>query len=131
MTSLLRTIFILALLIITPFAHATTALDDPAQEARAKAIGDELRCVVCQSQSINDSQAEMARNMREMVRDKISAGWSDQQIYDYVRSRYGDFILLKPPVQMNTLLLWLWPVLLMGLAGLLFWRNLRRRKEAL
>ena len=108
-------------------AAADEAMDNPAYEARAVAIGNELRCVVCQSQSINDSQADMARNMRILVRTKIQEGWSDQEIYAYIRSRYGDFILLRPPFQQNTWLLWLCPIIFMGLAGGWIGRSLYRR----
>ena len=116
------------LLIALPVFAATGggALADPAAEARAMAIGDRLRCVVCQSESINDSQASMASDLRLLVREKIQAGWSDQQIIDYARSRYGDFILLSPPLQANTSLLWLSPLLfavLAVLAGAAFFRR--------
>jgi cytochrome c-type biogenesis protein CcmH len=104
-------------------------LSDPAQEARALAIGNEVRCVVCQSESINDSQADMARDLRKLVRDKISLGWSDAQIFDYMRARYGDFILLRPPFQLNTLMLWLSPVLFLGLAAGCVFVLLRRRER--
>lgn len=122
--------FILALLLVTyvSAASAETALSDPKEEARAVTLGAEFRCVVCQSQSINDSQADMARNMRLMIRDKIRDGWSDRQIYDYIRSRYGDFILLRPPFQKNTLLLWLCPLLFVAGAGGWILRSFFRRK---
>jgi len=110
----------LVLLLLTLPALADAygkALADPAAEARAVAIGDQLRCVVCQSESINDSQASMARDLRQLVREKIEDGWSDQQILDFARARYGDFILLKPPVQTNTSLLWLSPMLFAIMAG--------------
>lgn len=106
-------------------------LTDPAQEARAMAIGGELRCVVCQSESINDSQADMARDMRQLVRDKISSGWNDAQIIDYIRARYGDFILLRPPFQANTYILWLCPVLLLSFSGVGVWLFFRRKEKNL
>jgi cytochrome c-type biogenesis protein CcmH len=91
-------------------------------------LGQQIRCVVCQSESIEDSQADMAHDMRLLVREKIAAGWSDAQITEYLRARYGDFILLRPPVQENTLLLWGAPVLfLAGGAGLV--ASLLRRKN--
>jgi cytochrome c-type biogenesis protein CcmH len=104
-------------------------LADPAAEARAVAIGNRLRCVVCQSESINDSQADMARDLRHLVRDKIQAGWSDRQIFDYARARYGDFILLSPPLQANTSLLWLSPLLFAVLAALAGFAFFRRRSQ--
>jgi cytochrome c-type biogenesis protein CcmH len=102
---------------------------DPSQESRAVAIGQSLRCVVCQSESINDSQADMARDMRQLVRDRIKEGWTDQQIYDYARARYGDFILLRPPFQTNTWLLWLAPLLFLVLAGSFVFLFLKRKDK--
>ena len=93
------------------------------------ALGNTFRCVVCQSESINDSQADMARDLRQLVRDKIHAGWTDQQVTDYVRTRYGDFILLKPPVQSNTLLLWGAPAVFLGLAGIGLFMTFRRGRK--
>jgi cytochrome c-type biogenesis protein CcmH len=97
-------------------------LGNPADEARAVALGKQLRCVVCQSESINDSQADMARDMRGLVREKISYGWSDADILEYLRQRYGDFILLKPRFQMKTFMLWAFPPLFLIIAagGILF-----------
>jgi cytochrome c-type biogenesis protein CcmH len=120
--------FLFFLFLICPLlATADEVVLDPQQEARAILLGSELRCVVCQSESINDSQADMARDMRLLVRDKIKQGWTDQEILDFVRARYGDFILLKPPFQANTYLLWALPSLLFaGAAGLvldLFWKK--------
>ena len=91
------------------------------------ALGHEIRCVVCQSESIEDSQADAARDLRQLVRDKIAAGWSDAQIADYLRARYGDFILLRPPVQPNTWLLWLCPALFLIIAFLCLWSFFRRK----
>lgn len=131
----MKTILVTAALIL--FSLPTLAdepLHDPAQEARAVALGKDIRCVVCQSESINDSQADMARTMRTMIREKIHEGWSDQQVYDYVRGRYGDFVLLRPPFQQNTWLLWLGPALLILGAGIWITRTLRwqiRKKENL
>lgn len=103
---------------VSGFAQAADFLPDPGQEARAVALGAELRCVVCQSESINDSQADMARDMRLLVRDKISQGWTNAQITDFIRARYGDFILLRPPFQPNTYLLWGGPLVVLVAAGL-------------
>ena len=102
----------------TAQARIDQPLTDPAQEARAMTLGNEIRCVVCQSQSINDSQADMAYDLRQLVRDKISAGWNDRHILDYVRARYGDFILLNPPFQTNTFLLWFSPLFFIGAAAI-------------
>ena len=85
-------------------------LADPALEARARALGHELRCLVCQNQSIDDSDADLARDLRRVVRDRLQAGDSDTQVMEYVTQRYGDFVLLKPPVKPSTWLLWFGPV---------------------
>ena len=133
MTRIVLTIILVLLIPLVAQATTDPPLTDPAQEARAVTLGDELRCTVCQSESINASQADMARDLRRMVRDKITAGWSDPQIIDYARTRYGDFILLKPPFQPNTYLLWLSPLVFVSIAGLcvfvLFRRSLKRGKR--
>jgi cytochrome c-type biogenesis protein CcmH len=105
-------------------------LADPAQEARARGLSQHLRCVVCQNQSIDDSNAPLARDLRVLLRERISAGDSDKAAMDYIVARYGNFVLLKPPFQLNTLLLWFGPglVLLLALAG--YWTWLRRPAPA-
>ncbi|MCP8897011.1 cytochrome c-type biogenesis protein CcmH [Shinella daejeonensis] len=91
-------------------------LDDPALEARARALSAELRCMVCQNQSIDDSNAELARDLRILVRDRLKSGDSDAAVIDYVVSRYGEFVLLNPRLRGETLLLWGAPLVLF-LAG--------------
>ncbi len=86
-------------------------LADPAEEARARAIGKELRCLVCQNESIDESNAELAQDLRRLVRERIARGDSDAQVIDYVVSRYGDFVLMKPPLKAETYLLWFGPPL--------------------
>ena len=101
-------------------------LSDPALEARARDISKGLRCLVCQNQSIDDSDASLAKDLRVLVRERITAGDSNDQVVTYVVSRYGDFVLLKPPFNMATLVLWLGPLLLIlgGLiAAILFFRK--------
>jgi cytochrome c-type biogenesis protein CcmH len=100
-------------------------LKDQAQERRARAISRDLRCVVCQNQSIDDSDAPLARDLRLLVREQISLGKSDAEVRAYIVERYGNFVLLKPPVEADTLLLWAGPfaVLLLGAAGLVLWRR--------
>jgi cytochrome c-type biogenesis protein CcmH len=124
---------LILLLLFMPFAaEADEALSNPSEEARALALGAELRCVVCQSESINDSEADMAHDMRVLVREKIHEGWMDQQIKDFMRHRYGDFILLQPPVQSNTYLLWALPALFILIAtgsALLMFSGKRRIKK--
>ncbi|MBN9028984.1 MAG: cytochrome c-type biogenesis protein CcmH [Rhizobiales bacterium 63-7] len=87
-------------------------LADPALEARARALSSQLRCMVCQNQSIDDSNAELARDLRLLVRERITGGDSDQQVIDYVVSRYGEFVLLKPRLSAHTYLLWGAPIAL-------------------
>ena len=93
-------------------------LPDPALEARARAVGEELRCLVCRNQSIEESEADLAHDLRLLVRQRIAAGDSDAQIVAFVRSRYGDFVLLRPPLNIGTLLLWGGPALILLLGGI-------------
>ena len=104
-------------------AHAVEPdeiLKDPALEARARTISSGLRCLVCQNQSIDDSQASLARDLRLIVRERLQAGDSDAAVRAYLTARYGDFVLLKPPFKPDTILLWGTPfvVLILGAAGL-------------
>lgn len=102
-------------------------LKDPKLEARAREISAELRCLVCQNQSIDDSNADLARELRVLVRDQLKEGKSDSQVRDYLVSRYGDFILLKPPVNLETALLWGAPFATLALAAGLVLARARRR----
>jgi cytochrome c-type biogenesis protein CcmH len=103
---------------------------NPAQEARARALSRELRCMVCQNQSIDDSEASLARDLRLLVRERIAAGDSDAQVIDFLVARYGAFVLLKPPLKTDTLLLWLLtPLALIG-GGTALWLQAARRKVA-
>jgi cytochrome c-type biogenesis protein CcmH len=103
-------------------------LPNPALEARARALSRELRCMVCQNQSIDDSDAALARDLRILVRDRLKDGDSDQQVLDYLVARYGEFVLLKPPLSLHTAILWGVPpaVLLFGAVTLAM--VIRRRK---
>ena len=103
-------------------------LKDPALEARARHLSEELRCMVCQNQSIDDSEAPLAHDLRVLVRQRIMAGDNDKQVLDFLVARYGDFVLLKPPFQLDTLLLWGLPpfALAAGLVGLLLMARRRR-----
>jgi len=101
-------------------AHAVRPdemLANPALEARARDIGKELRCLVCRNQSVDDSDADLAHDLRVLIRQRLVAGDSNAQVVAYVRSRYGDYVLLKPPFEVATWLLWLGPgaILLLGL----------------
>lgn len=125
-------------IVATAFAVAAPAwavqpdemLADPALEARARVISQDLRCVVCQNQSIDDSNADLARDLRVLVRERLVAGDSDKQVVDYIASRYGDFVLLRPPLRPDTYLLWFGPalVLVVGAAAIVLY--LRRRPAA-
>jgi cytochrome c-type biogenesis protein CcmH len=90
-------------------------MKDPALETRARSLSGELRCMVCQNESIDDSEAPLARDIRLLIRERIGKGESNDAVRAYLVSRYGDFILLKPPFKPETLLLWLSPVLVLGL----------------
>lgn len=114
------TAFLFILCMTASFSSLATepdeVLTDPALETRARDIGRNLRCVVCQSQSIEGSDAPLAKDMRLLVRERLMAGDTDDQVYAYLVDRYGDYILLRPPVQKNTLLLWAAPILLLLIA---------------
>ncbi|NNG03742.1 MAG: cytochrome c-type biogenesis protein CcmH [Inquilinus sp.] len=103
-------------------------LDDPALEGRARALSQELRCLVCQNQSIDDSDADLARDLRILVRQRLVAGDSDTQVLAFVTARYGDYVLLRPPVQPNTYALWFAP-LVIALIGALGLAVLARRRR--
>ena len=112
--------FLAMFVLLVPAARAVEPdeiLPDAKLEERARDISAELRCLVCQNQSIDDSNAPLAKDLRLLVRERLKAGDSDRQVHDYVVARYGDFVLLKPPFRLSTLLLWLTPVLALGLAA--------------
>jgi cytochrome c-type biogenesis protein CcmH len=116
-----RLLMVLALFVSAAPAFAVNPdemLGDPALESRARAISAELRCMVCQNQSIDDSNAELAKDLRLLVRKRITDGDSDQQVMSYIVSRYGEFVLLKPRFEAKTVLLWGAPILLILLGGL-------------
>lgn len=104
-------------------------MSDPAKEARARDLSRELRCMVCQNQSIDDSEAPLARDLRLLVRERIAAGDSDAQVMDFLVARYGEFVLLKPRLKPHTLLLWLLPPLALAGGGLALWAHHRRRSR--
>lgn len=110
--------------------EADEILPDAALEARAVAVGAQLRCVVCKMQSINDSPAPLARDLRLLVRQKITDGMNDDAVIGFVRARYGDYVLLEPPVQPNTWALWLGPLIILAAGGGLALAYVRRRAKA-
>ncbi len=102
-------------------------LSNPVLEARAQAIGKELRCLVCQNESIEDSGADLAHDLRVLLRQRLVAGDTNQQAIQYIVDRYGDFVLLKPPVEPATYVLWFSPFAVLILGGAGIWLYLRRR----
>ena len=124
---------LLGLLMMVGVAHAKLAVpesDDPVLEARVLAIAEELRCLVCQNETIAASRADLAVDLRKQIRIKLKAGQSKTQIVDFMVERYGDFVLYRPPFKATTLLLWLGPFLLLALALGLMAANIRRRRRA-
>jgi cytochrome c-type biogenesis protein CcmH len=129
----MRAIFLAALFLLTAFAafavEPRERLADPSLEARARAISSQLRCLVCQNESIDDSGADLAHDIRVFVRERLTAGDTNAQAMQAIVNRYGSFVLLKPPVEPATYVLWYGPPLLLvaGLAGTLLW--LKRRQS--
>jgi cytochrome c-type biogenesis protein CcmH len=124
----MRKLLFIFLVMLLPIGEAVAVepdeiLADPALESRARDLSAGLRCLVCQNQSIDDSNAPLARDLRILIRERIKAGSSDEEVKRYVVSRYGDFVLLKPPIRSRTLLLWALPFIVL-LSGLYFlWRR--------
>ena len=132
MRNRLRLACLALLLLAAPVAHAVQpdeVMADTAKEQRARALSRELRCMVCQNQSIDDSDAPLARDLRLLVRERLAAGDSDNQVLDFLVARYGQFVLLKPHFERQTLLLWLLPPLLLLGGGLALWLQVRRRSQ--
>ena len=125
---------LLLLLLLSAPAHAISdpaeRLADPAQEARAEAVGGQLRCLVCQNESIEDSGADLARDLRRIVRQRVAAGDDDAAIVAWMVARYGDFVRLQPPFRPLTWLLWGSPVLALLVGGGFAWGARRRTAEA-
>ena len=124
---------LLVLLLLAPAAMAvepSERLSDPVLEARARALSTELRCLVCQNETIDESGAPLAHDLRVLLRERIAAGDSDAQAVKFLTDRYGNFVLLKPPVMPATYLLWFGPIIVLLLAGGGALLYLRRRKAA-
>ena len=109
---------------------APNASADPALEARMMVIAEELRCLVCQNETIAASHADLAIDLKNQIRIKLTEGQSQQQILDFMVERYGDFVLYRPPLKTTTVLLWLGPFVLLGIAVLMLVLNIRRRRRA-
>lgn len=123
---------LMSLMLALP-AHAVLpdeVLDDPVLEARARDLSAEIRCLVCQNESIDASNAQLARDLRILVRERLVEGDSNQEVLDFLVARYGDFVLLRPPVNQATVLLWFGPALVLIIAGTVIFLRTRSRKTA-
>ena len=127
---------LLGILVLMMAASAACAvqpdeiMSDPVKEARARDLSRELRCMVCQNQSIDDSEAPLAKDLRILVRERIAAGDSNAQVIDFIVARYGEFVLLKPRLNAHTWILWLLPPLVLAGGGIALWMQARRRRKS-
>lgn len=137
MMRLFKSIFIVLFVIFASTMHVYAVLpdeilQDPALEARARDISSHLRCLVCQNESIDDSNAPLAKDLRLLVRERLKAGDNDKQVVDFLVARYGEFVLLKPQFNEQTLILWLAPAFIVLIAALaIFWRVKTRQHNKL
>jgi cytochrome c-type biogenesis protein CcmH len=124
-------ILILALISLAALALAQQAkpIEDPQIEQRMQALTQQLRCLVCQNETLADSRADLAEDLRKEIREQMKAGKSDQEIIAFLTQRYGDFVLYNPPVKATTYLLWFGPFVLLLAGILLLYRYLKHRKE--
>lgn len=130
----MRVVIALLLMVMAATADITSALaapvgdtfSNPAMETRARNLQRQLRCLVCQGESIDESGSPFAADVRQLVRQQIADGKSDQQIEDFLVARYGDFILMKPPLQPDTWLLWLAPFLVLAVGGTVAWVTVKK-----
>ena len=126
---------LLGILVLIMAASAACAvqpdeiMSDPVKEARARDLSRELRCMVCQNQSIDDSEAPLAKDLRILVRERIAAGDSNAQVIDFLVARYGEFVLLKPQLNSHTWILWLLPPLVLAGGGTAIWMQASRRRR--
>lgn len=129
----MKALFIALGLSLALMAQAKVAANmaaDPALEARMMVIAEELRCLVCQNETIAASHADLAVDLKNQIRIKLAQGQSQQQILDFMVERYGEFVLYRPPLKTNTVLLWIGPFVLLGMALLMLALNVKRRKRA-
>jgi cytochrome c-type biogenesis protein CcmH len=115
---------------LSVLCFSSQAAEDPLLEKRVMALSSELRCLVCQNQTLADSNAELAVDLRNSIREQMKRGASDQDIIGFMTARYGDFVLYRPPLKATTLLLWFGPFLLLAAGALIVVRRLRRRSAA-
>ena len=116
------------LLLLVFFMGRALAADEAALERRVTELGNELRCLVCQNQTIADSQAPLAVDLRNQIREQLKGGKSEREIKDYMVARYGDFVLYRPPLKASTVALWVGPFVLLVLGAWLFYRRIARRR---
>ncbi|MBL0371093.1 cytochrome c-type biogenesis protein CcmH [Rhizobium sp. KVB221] len=129
MRAVIAAIFLMLAALPAFAVNPDEVLSDPALEARARALSAGLRCMVCQNQSIDDSNADLAKDLRLLVRERLKAGDTDEQVIDYLVSRYGEFVLLKPRLSAHTILLWGMPVALLAIGGVVLAFQLRKRPQ--
>jgi cytochrome c-type biogenesis protein CcmH len=122
-------LFVLTLLGPAMAMEASPNADDPPLEQRLLALTADLRCVVCQNESLAESRAPLAKDLREEVRSLMRQGKNDQQVVDYLTARYGDFVLYRPPLKPSTYLLWIGPALFLGVGGIAWFVAIRRRQR--
>ena len=130
---IVRIVYLLTALLLVVPAQAVEPdeiLKDPALEERARNLSLQLRCLVCQNQSIDDSDADLAKDLRVLLRERLVAGDTDEQVLDFMVQRYGSFVLLKPPLDPSTYLLWFTPFLLAAGAAVFVFRSFSRRTKA-
>ncbi|MBT6658130.1 MAG: cytochrome c-type biogenesis protein CcmH [Rhodospirillaceae bacterium] len=126
----MKTVIFLLFFLVTPALaiQPDEILEDKVLEERARVISKELRCLVCQNQSIDDSDAPLAKDLRVLVRERLQAGESDEKVIEFVADRYGDFVLLRPPVKASTLTLWISPIVIL-IVGVIFLLMRFRKQE--
>ena len=113
---------------LPPVAAQPAAAEDPALEQRVQGLAHELRCLVCQNQSLAESNAPLAVDLRNQIREQLAKGASEREVVDFMVARYGDFVLYRPPLKASTVALWLGPFALLVAGALLLWRRLARRR---
>ncbi len=134
MKRLMAYVMMITAILAIPVAYAkeaATMAADPVLEKRVMALAYELRCLVCQNQSLGDSHSDFAIDLRDEMRQQMAQGKSDEQVTNFMVERYGDFILFRPPVKSTTMLLWIGPFILLAIGGLVLFIHLKRRKRTL